>query len=161
MHVIAGKAVCFAEAMKPEFADYGRRIVENARVLADTLSGHGLRIVSGGTDNHLMLVDLTETGHTGKAAEKWLDEAGLTVNKNTIPFEKRSPFVTSGLRIGTPAVTTRGFGPDEMRRIGGWIAEILHDPENADRRARVREEVRSLTAHFPIPGVPVAQSVLA
>jgi glycine hydroxymethyltransferase len=166
MHVIAGKAVCFAEALQPEFADYGRRVVENARALAGELTRLGLRIVSGGTDNHLMLVDLTGLdgggkGVTGKAAERWLDEAGLTANKNTIPFETRSPFVTSGLRLGSPAVTTRGFGPDEMRRVAAWIAQILHHPDDTALRAHIRAEVRALTSHFPIPGLPAPQAVLA
>jgi len=155
MHSIAAKAVCFGEALKPEFADYQRRIVENARTLADDLRQRGLRIVSGGTDNHLMLVDVGERGITGRDAQVALDAAGITVNKNTIPYDQRTPAVTSGLRIGTPAVTSRGMGPDEMRRIGGFISRILENLGDEGVAVAVREEVRELAGRFPVPGVAV------
>jgi len=155
MHSIAAKAVCFGEALKPEFADYQRRIVENARTLADELQRRGLRIVSGGTDNHLMLVDVGERGITGRDAQVALDAVGITVNKNTIPYDQRPPAVASGLRIGTPAVTTRGMGPDEMRRIGGFICRILENLGDEGVAAAVREEVRELAGRFPVPGVAV------
>ncbi len=150
MHVIAAKAVAFGEALKPEFRTYARQIVQNARTLADVLMAEGLRLVSGGTDNHLMLVDLRPLGLTGKVAEKLLEEAGITVNKNTIPFDPEKPTVTSGIRIGTPALTTRGMKEPEMRRIGKWIAAILKNPEDEDLRARIREEVRALVEAFPL-----------
>jgi glycine hydroxymethyltransferase len=155
MHSIAAKAVCFGEALKPEFADYQRRIVENARTLADELQRRGLRIVSGGTDNHLMLVDVGERGITGRDAQVALDAVGITVNKNTIPYDQRPPAVASGLRIGTPAVTTRGMGPDEMRGIGGFISRILENLGDEGVAAAVREEVRELAGRFPVPGVAV------
>ena len=155
MHSIAAKAVCFGEALKPEFADYQRRIVENARTLADELQRRGLRIVSGGTDNHLMLVDVGERGTTGRDAQVALDAVGITVNKNTIPYDQRPPAVASGLRIGTPAVTTRGMGPDEMRGIGGFISRILENLGDEGVAAAVREEVRELAGRFPVPGVAV------
>ncbi len=151
MHVIAAKAVCLKEAMTPEFRDYAHRIVENARVLAETLAAGGVRLVSGGTDNHLMLADVSVLGWTGKDAAAALDRAGITVNKNAIPFDTRSPFVTSGIRIGTAAVTTRGMGPDEMRQIGGWILDVLRAPGDEDAITRVRTAVRELTARFPVP----------
>jgi len=153
MHSIAAKAVCFGEALKPEFADYQRHIVENARTLADDLQHRGLRIISGGTDNHLMLVDVGERGITGRDAQVALDAVGITVNKNTIPYDQRTPAVTSGLRIGTPAVTSRGMGPDEMRRIGGFISRILDNLGDEDVATAVREEVRELAGRFPVPGV--------
>ena len=131
MHVIAGKAACFGEALKPEFIEYQKQILANAKALAETLQKRNLRLVSGGTDNHLMLVDLTETGYTGKEVETWLDEANITVNKNTIPNETKSPFITSGIRIGTPAVTSRGFTEKDMFVIGNLIADIAHHGETA------------------------------
>lgn len=149
-HVIAGKAVAFLEALDPSFAVYAARIVENARALAETLMGQGLTLVSGGTDNHLLLLDLTSTGVTGKAAERALGRAGITVNKNTVPGETRSPFVTSGVRVGTPALTTRGMGPGEMRWIGDRIAAVVRAPDDAALTDRIREEVRDLCASFPI-----------
>jgi glycine hydroxymethyltransferase len=136
--------------MTPEFRAYQRQVVENAAVFAGAVADHGFRIVSGGTDNHLFLVDVGKKGLTGKVAEKALDLAGITVNKNTIPFDPNPPMVTSGLRIGTPAVTTRGMGPAEMKRIAGWIAEVLATPEDAAVQARVHGEVRKLTAAFPL-----------
>jgi len=150
MHVIAAKAVALGEALKPEFTTYAKQVVSNAQALATTLTGGGLSLVSGGTDNHLILVDLSNTDLTGKAAEAALGGAEITVNKNTVPGETRSPFVTSGLRIGTPALTTRGMKTPEMERIGGWILEILNDPTNEALQARVGREVAELCSTFPI-----------
>ncbi len=155
MHVIAAKAVAFHEALQPAFKDYARRIIENAQVLAETLLAGGLDLVSGGTDNHLILVDLTRTGITGKEAEAALGRAEITVNKNTVPNETRSPFVTSGIRLGTPALTTRGMGPDEMRTIGGWILEVLGRPDSEELAERIRADVRALCARFPLPATRV------
>ncbi|MFN9376494.1 MAG: serine hydroxymethyltransferase [Novosphingobium sp.] len=156
VHVIAAKAVAFADALKPEFKAYAAQIVKNSRALAESLTENGLRIVSGGTDNHLMLVDLTAKDVTGKAAEKGLDRAWLTCNKNGIPFDKRSPFVTSGVRLGTPAGTTRGFGEEEVRKVGALIAEVVDgmarngDEGDGQIEARVRGQVEELCARFPI-----------
>ena len=150
MHVIASKAVALGEALAPGFRDYGRRVVENARLLADRMMERGVRLVSGGTDNHLLLVDLRDRELTGKDAEQALERAGITVNKNTVPGEKRSPFVTSGLRIGTPALTTRGMGAEEMRLIGGWIADILDRPADEDTIGRIRNRVEDLCGDFPL-----------
>ncbi|WP_305040795.1 serine hydroxymethyltransferase [Erythrobacter ani] len=156
MHVIAAKAVAFKEALQPEFKSYARRIVENARALAASLEENGLRIVSGGTDNHSMLVDLTAKDVTGKAAEAGLDRAWLTCNKNGIPFDTRSPFVTSGIRLGTPAGTTRGFGPAEFRTVGKLISEVVdglskNGPEgDAQIEESVRRRVAELCADFPV-----------
>ncbi len=150
MHVIAAKAVAFREAMTAEFRDYQRQILANARILAATLSARGLRLVSGGTDNHLMLVNLKETPLTGKDAEEALEKVGITVNKNTVPFETRSPFVTSGIRIGTPAVTTRNMKEPEMERIGNLIADVLSAPGDGAVQRRVSEEVRALCEAFPL-----------
>jgi glycine hydroxymethyltransferase len=149
-HVIAGKAVAFHEAATPEFAAYQRQVVANAKVLAASVAAEGFRLVSGGTDNHLFLVDVGKKGLTGKVAEKALDAAGITVNKNAIPFDPNPPMVTSGLRIGTPAVTTRGMGEAEMKTIGGLIAEVLAAPEEAAVQARVKARVRDLTSAFPL-----------
>ena len=150
MHVIAAKAVALGEALTPTFREYGRNVVENARVLARTLVERGIRLVSGGTDTHLMLVDLRDRDLTGKDAERALERAGITVNKNTVPGETRSPFVTSGLRIGTPALSTRGMGPDEMTRIGRWIADILDRPEDETLIVRTRGRTRELCEGFPL-----------
>ena len=152
MHVIAAKAVAFREALQPDFHAYSAQVVPNARTLGEGLAERGFHLVSGGTDNHLMLVDLRPSHEelTGKAAEEALEAAGITVNKNTVPGETRSPFVTSGLRIGTPALTTRGMKEPEMGRIAGWIAHVLERPEDADRIAAVREEVRELCRAFPL-----------
>ncbi len=152
MHVIAAKAVAFEEALKPEFVEYQKKIVENARVFGEALSNKGFRCVSGGTDNHLLLLDLTDRGITGKDFETALDEAGITVNKNTIPFETRSPFVTSGIRVGTPAVTTRGFGPDQMRQLADWMDQVASNIDDDKTLKRVREEVRELCREFPLYG---------
>jgi glycine hydroxymethyltransferase len=149
-HVIAGKAVALREAASPEFAAYQRQVVANAKVLASSVAAEGFRLVSGGTDNHLFLVDVGKKSLTGKVAEKALDEAGITVNKNAIPFDPNPPMVTSGLRIGTPAVTTRGMGEGEMKTIGALIAEVLSAPEDAGVKTRVRAKVRELTSAFPL-----------
>ena len=160
MHIVAAKAVAFKEALDPSFRDYAHRIVENARALAASLEENGLRIVSGGTDNHSMLVDLTARNVTGKDAEKGLDRAFLTCNKNGIPYDTRSPFVTSGIRLGTPAGTTRGFGPEEFRTVGKLIAEVVdglakNGPEgDAQVEESVRQRVGALCAAFPVyPGM--------
>jgi glycine hydroxymethyltransferase len=153
MHIIAAKAVCFGEAMTPEFKDYGARIVENARTLASGLASSGLRIVSGGTDNHLMLVDLTPLGITGQEAEDALGRANIVVNKNTIPFDQRPPRVTSGLRLGTPAITSRGFGTGEASRVAELIARVLAHLGDERVEADVREEVKRLASGFPVPGL--------
>ena len=150
MHVIAAKAVSFREALQPEFKGYCGQIIRNAQALAAALAGHGFQIVSGGTDNHLMLVDLRNKGVTGKVAEKVLGEAGITVNKNTVPKETQSPFVTSGVRIGTPAVTTRGMKEEEMTRIAGFIDRALAAPEDAQSLARIKQEVKELANAFPL-----------
>jgi len=150
-HVIAAKAVAFAEAGSPEFADYQRRVVENARALAARLTERGFRLVSGGTDNHLMLVDVGAAGLSGKEAEKMLESVGLTVNKNTIPFDERPPLVASGIRIGTPAVTTRGMGVPEMETIGDAIARTLESRGEAAVAGEVRHTVAELCAAFPLP----------
>jgi glycine hydroxymethyltransferase len=149
-HVIAAKAVAFREALQPEFKEYCGRIVANARALAEALAERGFHIVSGGTDNHLMLVDLRNRGLTGKVAEKALDVAGITVNKNTVPKETQSPFVTSGIRIGTPAVTTRGMREAEMRQIADMIDRILSAPEDRVLAEGIRDEVRELARRFPL-----------
>jgi glycine hydroxymethyltransferase len=148
-HVIAAKAVAFGEALTDDFKAYSRRVVENAKTLAEALVDRGFAIVSGGTDTHLMLVDLRPKGLTGKAAEKTLDQAGITVNKNTIPDDPQSPFVTSGIRLGTPALTTRGMGPGEMERVAELIDRALTRPDEATL-ARVREEVEELSSTFPL-----------
>jgi len=150
MHVIAAKAVCFLEALQPAFREYQKDIVDNAWILCETIASKGFRIVSGGTDNHLMLVDVFSKGVTGKQAEKALEHAGITVNKNAIPFDPNPPMVASGIRVGTPAVTTRGMKQAEMRKIGGWIAEVLADLENENLLAHIRKEVTALTEQFPL-----------
>jgi glycine/serine hydroxymethyltransferase len=151
MHVIAAKAVCFYEALQPGFKEYQEQIVRNARALAEAMKRNNYRLVSGGTDNHLMLVDVGAKGLTGKDCQIALDEAGITVNKNTIPFETRSPFQASGIRLGTPAVTTRGMKEPEMAAIGDMISEVLLDIKNLDTVKKVRQRVRELTASFPLP----------
>jgi glycine hydroxymethyltransferase len=150
MNTIAAKAVCFEEALKPSFKEYSRQIVKNAKVLAGTLTDNGLRLVSGGTDNHLMLIDLTAQGITGLEAEVALGKAGITVNKNTIPNETKSPFVTSGLRIGTPAVTSRGMKEAEMRQIGAWIARVLKDIHNEAVIRDVHTDVTMMAGRFTL-----------
>jgi glycine hydroxymethyltransferase len=151
MHVIAAKAVCFHEALQPAFKEYAGQIVKNAQTMAAALENAGLRIVSGGTDNHMMLVDLRPMNVTGKDAAIVLDKARITVNKNAIPFDTQSPFVTSGIRVGTPAVTTRGMKEPEMRMIADFITEILRDAQSEKTISNVREEVLKLTARFQVP----------
>jgi len=153
MHIIAGKAVCFQEALQPSFKEYGRQIVANAKTLAEVLMGGGVKLASGGTDNHLMLCDLTPLGLTGKIAEIALDKAHITVNKNMIPFDQRKPLDPSGIRIGTAALTTRGMKEGEMKKVGGWILEILRAPEDEGTITRVQGEIRELTKSFPVPGI--------
>ena len=150
MHVIAGKAVALKEALSPEFKEYAAQIIKNAKALADTLAADGFRIVSGGTDNHLMLVDLTSKNITGKVAQNLLDEVGMTANKNTIPFEKLSPFVTSGIRLGSPALTTRGFKEDDMVEVANIIALVLDNPEDESAREQARQRVAALCAKYPL-----------
>jgi glycine hydroxymethyltransferase len=149
-HIIAAKAVAFGEALQPSFKDYSGKVVENAKTMAGTLVKKGFDLVSGGTDNHLMLVDLSKTDISGKDAETALGKANITTNKNTVPGEKRSPFVTSGLRLGSPAMTTRGMGTAEFQKIGEWIADVLTDPNDEKRISRVKADVVSLCAKFPL-----------
>jgi glycine hydroxymethyltransferase len=153
MQVIAAKAVCFLEAMQPGFADYQRAVLENAKELAAGLQRNGLRLVSGGTDNHLVLVDLTETGVTGKQAEETLGRVGIVVNRNTIPFDPNPPRITSGIRVGTPAVTTRGFGKAEMKKIATLIIDVISHIDDAKVQREVREEVSQMCSRFPVPGI--------
>jgi len=150
MHVIAAKAVALKEALQPEFKQYAQQVVNNARALAAELVQQGFKLVSGGTDNHLMLVDFTGSELTGKVAEATLEHAGITVNKNAVPFDTRSPFVTSGIRIGTPATTTRGLKEEQMRQVGGWIARALQNVDNAQVLGEIRNEVRALCKRFPL-----------
>ena len=150
VHMIAAKAVCLQEAMQPEFRDYARQVVANAKVLADSLKAEGYRIISGGTDTHLMLVDVFSKGMLGSEAEKALGDAGITVNKNAIPFDTNPPLKPSGIRIGTPALTTRGMREGEMRQIGRWISEVLHHRNEADVLKRIRHEVLELADAFPL-----------
>ena len=151
MHVIAGKAVCFGEALLPAFKVYGQAIIANAKTLAETLLGGGLKLVSGGTDNHLMLVDVTTLGIGGKLATETLEKCGITVNMNMIPYDARKPMDPSGIRIGTPALTTRGMGIDEMRRIGGWILSALKNPTDDSMHAAIRAEILQMCKQFPVP----------
>ena len=150
MHVIAAKAVAFLEALDPEFKNYQEQVIANARVMAATLIERGYSIISGGTDNHLILVSLVDKGLTGKAADAALSRANITVNKNTVPNDPCSPFVTSGLRLGTPAITTRGFGIDETVKISHWIADILEDLEDEAMIDGVKEKVKTLCKGFPV-----------
>lgn len=153
MHVIAAKAVAFGEALTPDFKEYQKQIIKNAKALAESLMGLGFKLVTNGTDNHLMLVDLTQTGDgsiTGKDAEIWLDRAGITVNKNTIPNEKRSPFVTSGIRIGVPAITTRGMKESEMKTIANWISDVLNARGDEAKLNQIRNQVKELCGKFKL-----------
>lgn len=150
MHVIAAKAVSLGEALRPEFKEYAKQIIKNAQALAETLQADGFRIVSGGTDTHLMLVDLTSKGITGKEAQTVLDEVNITSNRNTIPFEPRSPFVTSGIRLGSPALTTRGFKEDDMREVGNIIALVLNDITNEEHKEEARRRVAALCKKYPL-----------
>jgi glycine hydroxymethyltransferase len=151
MHVIAGKAVAFAEALRPDFKRYARQVVDNARALAAALAAGGVRLVSGGTDNHLMLVDVTPLGIGGKLAEQTLDRCGITCNKNMIPFDERKPMDPSGIRLGTPALTTRGMGADEMRQVAAWILRALKSPEDGGVIESTRRDVAELAEQFPVP----------
>jgi glycine hydroxymethyltransferase len=153
MHIIAAKAVCFFEAMQPEFVDYQKSVLENARVLASELQRYGMRIVSGGTDNHIVPVDLSPQGISGRDAEEALGAAGISVNRNTIPFDPKPPMITSGIRLGTPAVTTRGFGIEEMKRIASLIIKVLSPSVDKHTQEQVRQEVREICQQFPIPGL--------
>ena len=150
VHIMAAKAVCFLEASQPGFKDYARQIVSNAKVLAETLAAEGFRIVSGGTDTHLMLVDVFAKGMLGSEAEKALGEAAITVNKNAIPFDTNPPMKPSGIRVGTPAVTTRGMKEEEMRQIGRWIAEALNHRTDGAVLGRIRKQVLTLAEEFPL-----------
>jgi glycine hydroxymethyltransferase len=151
MHVIAGKAVAFGEALRPEFKGYAAQIRRNAKALAAGLTERGVSLISGGTDNHLMLADLTALGITGAQAQKALDRAGITVNKNAIPDDPQPPVRTSGIRIGTPAVTTRGMAEAEMAQIAAWIVDVLQHPDDTERQARIAAEVAELCLGFPVP----------
>jgi glycine hydroxymethyltransferase len=153
MHIIAAKAVCFFEAMQPEFVAYQKSVLENARILASELQRYGMRIVSGGTDNHIVLVDLSPQGISGKDAEEALWAAGISVNRNTIPFDPKPPRITSGIRLGTPAVTTRGFGAEEMKRVASLMARVLSASEDRRTQKQVRQEVRDMCQQYPIPGL--------
>ncbi len=152
MHVIAGKAACFGEVLAPAFKRYAQQILDNAKALADVLLSGGLTLVSGGTDNHLILADVTSLGTTGREAEQALDRCGITVNKNMIPFDQRKPMDPSGIRLGTPALTTRGMGCDEMCHVGGWILEVLRAPDDEELGRDIRGRVAELCRQFPVPG---------
>jgi len=153
MHAIAAKAVCFYEALQPSFTNYQRAVLDNAQVLAGELQQQGLRLISGGTDNHLILVDLTEIGITGKEAEEALGAVGIVVNRNNVPFDRQPPRITSGIRLGTPAVTTRGFGREEMRRIASLMVKVVTDIGDLNIQKEVREEVSQICRRFPVPGI--------
>ena len=150
MHIVAAKAVAFGEALKPEFKTYQENIVKNAKAFADALTKEGFRLVSGGTDNHLVLVDVRNQGLTGKDAEHLLDEIGITCNKNTIPFDPASPFITSGIRLGTPAVTTRGFNEDDMREVAAIIGLVLKNKDDAAKQQEAAARVAALCAKYPM-----------
>ncbi len=154
-HIIAAKAVAFGEALKPEFQEYAQQVIKNARHLAEKLTEHGFELVSGGTDTHLILVDLTNKDVPGKQAQVALDKVGITLNKNTVPFDQRSPFDPSGIRMGTPAVTTRGMKEPEMEKIAGWIKEVIANVEDEEVLARIKKEVEEMCAGFPVPGIKV------
>ncbi|MFV2065728.1 MAG: serine hydroxymethyltransferase [Pirellulales bacterium] len=153
MHVVAAKAICFGEALQPEFKQYARRVIDNAQALAEPLREGGVSLVSGGTDNHLLLIDVTPLGIGGKAAEEVLDRCAVTVNKNMIPFDERKPVDPSGIRIGTPALTSRGMGLSEMRTIGEWMIDALRSPDDGNLHTRIRGEVRAMCTQFPVPAV--------
>ena len=153
MHIVAAKAICFAEALQPEFKAYGQQIVDNAQTLAETLLSGGLRLASGGTDNHLMLCDVTAIDLSGSIAEVALDKAGITVNKNMIPFDKRKPMDPSGIRIGTAALTTRGMKTDDMKKVGGWILEVLKNVDSDTDLARIRSDISEFAKGFAVPGI--------
>ncbi|MEQ8788508.1 MAG: serine hydroxymethyltransferase [Pirellulaceae bacterium] len=158
MHVVAGKAICFQEAMAPEFKTYAQAIIDNAKTLADVLASGGLTLISGGTENHLMLVDVTAIGIGGATAEKALEACGITVNKNMIPYDERKPMDPSGIRIGTPALTTRGMGQSEMRSIGGWMLDALKAPDDESVHRQIRGQVSELCGQFPVPAASLEQA---
>jgi glycine hydroxymethyltransferase len=153
MHVIAAKAVAFYEAMQPDFLDYQRATLNNALILASELQRLGLRLVSDGTDNHLILVDITEVGVTGREAEEALGTTGIIINRNAIPFDLRPPALTSGIRLGTAAVTTRGFGGEEMKHIASLIVKVITDIGNLNIQSEVKQEVSRICRRFPLPGI--------
>jgi glycine hydroxymethyltransferase len=153
MHIVAAKAICFGEALKPDFKVYAQQIVDNAKTLSEVLLAGGLRLASGGTDNHLMLCDVTAIDLSGSIAEVALDKAGITVNKNMIPFDKRKPMDPSGVRIGTAALTTRGMKQDEMKQVGAWILDVLRNTENDSELGRIRREIAEFAKDFPVPGI--------
>jgi glycine hydroxymethyltransferase len=155
MHIIAGKAICFGEALRPEFKLYAQRILDNAQALAQAVLAGGLKLVSGGTDNHLLLVDVTPLGIGGKLAETALDRCGITINKNMIPYDQRKPVDPSGIRLGTPALTTRGMGPSEMKSVGKWILEALVAPEDEAVLTRIRGQIKELCRQFPVPAAAI------
>lgn len=159
MHVVAGKAVCFREALQDSFKEYAQQVVANAKTLAEELNSGGLRLISGGTDNHLVLVDVTPLGMGGGDAEEALESCGITVNKNMIPFDQRKPLDPSGIRIGAPAITTRGMGEDEFRRIGQWIVEVLKNHDDKELIGRVRNDILELCKAFPVPADAVLSDV--
>lgn len=152
-HIIAGKAVAFKEALQPDFQDYAKQVITNAKVLAEELINYGFKLITGGTDTHLILIDLTNKNTTGKEAQNALDAVGITVNKNTIPYEPRSPFDPSGIRLGTPAATTRGMEEEEMKQIANWINEAINNRENTEKLRQIREEVKEVCLKYPIPGI--------
>ena len=154
-HVVAAKAVCFGEAMRPEFADYARRVRANAAALGESLAGGGLRLVAGGTDNHMVLVDLRSAGVTGRQAEDALGKANIVVNRNAIPYDPKPPRTASGVRLGTAAITTRGFAEPETRRIAAMILRVLQNPDSAAVQSQTREETLEMTARFPVPGLDI------
>ena len=151
MHVVAAKAICFGEALRPEFKSYAQQVIDNAQCLAEVLSSGGVKLITGGTDNHLMLADVTPLGIGGAKAEETLERCGITVNKNLIPFDQRKPMDPSGIRIGTPALTTRGMGQAEMKSIGQWMLSALSSPDDAATIERIRGEVSDLCQQFPVP----------
>ena len=159
MHVVAGKAIAFAEAIKPDFKEYAEQVVANAQVLAQSLANGGVKLVSGGTDNHLMLVDVTPLGLGGKLAEEALDRCGITCNKNMIPYDERKPVDPSGIRLGTPALTTRGMGTDEMEQVAAWILQVLKSPEDKQVIESTRREVAELADQYPVPAARLDQVV--
>jgi glycine hydroxymethyltransferase len=161
MHIVAAKAICFGEALTPAFKAYARQVLDNAKTLADVLLAGGVRLVSGGTDNHLLLADVTPLGLTGGVAETALGQCGITVNKNMIPFDERKPMDPSGIRLGSPALTTRGMKCEEMRVIGGWILEALRSAGEAATLERLRASVSELCAQFPVPGIAAADASVA
>jgi len=161
MHIIAAKAVCFGEALRPEFKHYAQQIVDNAKTLAEALQSRGFRLVSGGTDNHLMLVDVGQKGLSGRDTERLCDKVGITVNRNTIPYDERPPLQGSGVRIGTPALTTRGMGPEEMRTVARFIAATIDNREDEGALEKLRREVEEFAGTFPVPGITDREKVPA